>query len=119
MLPWRGSALSGGLETAAPSYSRLLTAPFLLLIKLYQWTLSPLLHALAGPNAGCRFHPSCSCYAADALRAHGLLRGAALAAWRLLRCNPFTPGGHDPVPPPVVPCFRDSKSHSVNSVHSV
>ena len=74
--------------------------PFLLLIKIYQRALSPLLHALAGPGAGCRFLPTCSCYAADALRAHGLLRGSALAAWRLLRCNPLNAGGLDPVPPP-------------------
>jgi len=78
-------------------------APFLFLIKLYQWTLSPLLHALAGPNAGCRFYPSCSCYAADALRIHGVLRGMALAAWRLLRCNPFNAGGVDLVPSPRPP----------------
>ena len=75
------------------------TAPFLLLIKIYQSTISPALHALAGPNAGCRFYPSCSCYAAEALRTHGVLRGLALAAWRLARCNPFSAGGVDLVPP--------------------
>jgi len=74
-------------------------APFLLLIKLYQFFISPLLHALSGPNAGCRFYPSCSCYAAEALRTHGVLHGTALAVWRLLRCNPFTAGGVDLVPP--------------------
>ena len=63
-----------------------------------------MLHALGGPNAGCRFYPSCSCYAAEALRAHGVPRGMALAAWRLLRCNPFNAGGVDLVPPaPLVP----------------
>lgn len=62
-------------------------------IRLYQRFLSPLL----GQN--CRFHPTCSQYAIEALRTHGVLRGSALAAWRILRCQPFCRGGHDPVPP--------------------
>jgi uncharacterized protein len=49
----------------------------------------------------CRFHPSCSAYAAEAIRTHGALRGSALAAWRVLRCSPLTAGGPDPVPPRV------------------
>ena len=71
-------------------------APFRLamlgLIALYRATLGPL---LAGR---CRFHPSCSAYAAEAVRIHGAVRGGALAAWRLLRCSPLTAGGIDPVP---------------------
>ena len=47
----------------------------------------------------CRFTPSCSSYAIGALRGHGVFRGSLLAAWRILRCNPFFPGGYDPVPP--------------------
>jgi len=62
-------------------------------IKVYQYTMSPLL----GPR--CRYYPSCSNYAVDALREHGALRGLGLATWRLLRCNPFSNGGYDPVPP--------------------
>ena len=46
----------------------------------------------------CRFHPSCSAYALEAIRAHGALKGSALAAWRVLRCSPLTAGGLDPVP---------------------
>jgi putative membrane protein insertion efficiency factor len=46
----------------------------------------------------CKYHPSCSQYAIDALRANGLLKGSALAAWRLLRCNPWSHGGYDPAP---------------------
>jgi putative membrane protein insertion efficiency factor len=65
----------------------------LLLIRVYQWTLSPLL----GPR--CRFYPSCSHYAATAIGRYGVLRGGALAAVRLARCHPFHPGGFDPVPP--------------------
>ena len=63
------------------------------LVRVYQWTLRPFI----GPH--CRFEPSCSHYAVDALRRHGALRGSALAARRVLRCNPWTPGGLDPVPP--------------------
>ena len=63
-------------------------------IRTYQWTLRPLI----GPN--CRFHPGCSEYAVEALAAHGALRGSGLAARRILRCNPWTKGGYDPVPNP-------------------
>ncbi|WP_257457732.1 membrane protein insertion efficiency factor YidD [Archangium lipolyticum] len=61
-------------------------------IRLYKRFLSPLL-----PPA-CRFHPTCSVYALEALQKHGALRGLRLILWRLLRCQPFHPGGFDPVP---------------------
>ncbi|MFE8603953.1 membrane protein insertion efficiency factor YidD [Archangium violaceum] len=61
-------------------------------IRFYRRFLSPLL-----PPA-CRFHPSCSSYALQALHKHGGLRGSRLILWRLLRCQPFHPGGFDPVP---------------------
>ena len=63
---------------------------------LYRFTLSPLLHALFGP--ACRFEPSCSRFAADAIREHGLGRGAALTIKRLARCHPLGGHGYDPVP---------------------
>ena len=63
------------------------------LIRLYQLTLSRLM-----PPNTCRFYPSCSRYGFEAVRKHGALRGGLLAAWRVLRCNPFNPGGFDPVP---------------------
>ncbi len=63
------------------------------LIRVYQWTLSPLL----GP--ACRFYPSCSHYAREAILRFGLLRGGWLALKRLGRCHPWHPGGFDPVPP--------------------
>lgn len=66
-------------------------------VRLYQWTLSPLLVALFGRQ--CRFEPSCSSYAIDALRHHGPWRGTRLALHRLARCHPFTKGGYDPVTP--------------------
>lgn len=62
------------------------------LIRLYQITLSPLL------GANCRFHPSCSQYAIDAIQKYGAIRGSWFAARRLLRCQPFAKGGYDPVP---------------------
>jgi putative membrane protein insertion efficiency factor len=58
----------------------------------YQWTVRPLL------GANCRFHPGCSDYAVEALRTHGAMRGGALAARRILRCNPWNEGGLDAVP---------------------
>ncbi len=63
------------------------------LIRAYQYLISPLL----GPH--CRFYPSCSQYAVEAIRRHGLLRGGYLSLHRLSRCHPWHPGGLDPVPP--------------------
>ena len=68
------------------------------LLFVYKYALSPFLHALSGPSAGCRFQPTCSEYAALAWRMHGPLRGGWLAGLRLLRCHPFVRGGFDPVP---------------------
>jgi putative membrane protein insertion efficiency factor len=71
----------------------------LLLIRLYQRTLSPVLPAVFGAACGCRFSPTCSHYAADAIRTHGAIAGVILAAIRLVKCTPLHPGGFDPVPP--------------------
>ena len=60
-------------------------------IRLYQRVISP-----AFPRR-CKYHPTCSAYAVQAIESYGILRGAVLAAWRLLRCNPFSNGGYDPV----------------------
>jgi uncharacterized protein len=62
------------------------------LVKGYQVSLSPLL------PPSCRYYPSCSAYAVEALERHGALRGSWLALRRILRCHPFRPGGFDPVP---------------------
>lgn len=70
----------------------------LLLIRLYQRTLSPALPVFFGSACGCRFSPTCSHYAADAVRTHGAVIGTGLAAVRLLKCTPLHPGGFDPVP---------------------
>lgn len=62
-------------------------------IRCYQRWLSPLL------GRHCRFEPSCSQYAVEAIKLHGAIKGVGLAGWRLLRCQPFCKGGYDPVPP--------------------
>jgi len=62
------------------------------MIRGYQVTLSPLL-----PSA-CRYQPTCSAYAIEAVERYGVVRGAWMGAWRILRCHPFARGGYDPVP---------------------
>ena len=60
-------------------------------ITLYRRFISPAL------PARCKYHPTCSAYAVEAVRSYGVLRGSVLAVWRLLRCNPWSHGGYDPV----------------------
>jgi putative membrane protein insertion efficiency factor len=77
------------LATLRKVPARVVAAP----IVAYRRWISPAL------PARCRFYPSCSAYALEAVRTHGAIRGIGLAIWRLLRCHPFHPGGFDPVPP--------------------
>ena len=78
---------------SAPGWRAVLAWPLLALLWIYRRLVSPAL-----PPA-CRYHPSCSRYAVEAITVHGPIRGAWLAARRLLRCHPWAPGGPDPVPP--------------------
>lgn len=70
----------------------LLAGSLIWLVRGYQLAISPFL------PPSCRFHPTCSCYAIEALQRHGALRGGWLALRRIGRCQPWHPGGHDPVP---------------------
>lgn len=63
-------------------------------IRTYRRRVSP------GLPPACRFQPTCSAYAYEAIEAHGIVRGVALATWRLIRCNPLNDGGYDPVRSP-------------------
>ncbi|MGB3726905.1 MAG: membrane protein insertion efficiency factor YidD [Glaciecola sp.] len=71
---------------------RMLALPLLLIIRIYQICISPFL----GQN--CRFHPTCSCYAHQAITKHGAIKGGYLSVKRIVKCNPMHPGGIDPVP---------------------
>jgi putative membrane protein insertion efficiency factor len=75
-------------------------------IRLYRLTLSGWI------GGQCRFYPSCSHYAEGAIRTHGAIRGSLMAAWRIVRCGPFTPGGVDPVPPATRPRAYDGVTHA-------
>jgi len=87
------SGNTDGVSSACDGAGRRLPQRILLLaVEAYRVTLSPLL------GGHCRFEPSCSRYAEEAIRRHGAARGARLALGRILRCHPFRPGGHDPVP---------------------
>ena len=82
--------MTDDLPRPATPAGRMLTV---VLVAYRRW-ISPAL------PARCRFYPSCSAYALEAVTTHGAVRGTGLAIWRLLRCHPFHPGGYDPVPPP-------------------
>jgi len=79
---------------------RLLRALLILPIRLYQWTISPLL------GVNCRFAPSCSAYAIEAIETHGAVRGLWLGTRRILRCHPWGGSGYDPVPAPRHDCHH-------------
>jgi putative membrane protein insertion efficiency factor len=91
------------IENEYPNEPRLRDLPFnlwtgprwilLSLIRFYQKVISPGL-----PANTCRFYPSCSHYGYQAIYKHGALKGFFLAVWRVFRCNPFNPGGYDPIP---------------------
>lgn len=79
---------------------RVLRVLLILPIRLYQWTISPLL------GVNCRFAPSCSAYAIEAIETHGAMRGLWLGTRRILRCHPWGGSGYDPVPAPRHDCHH-------------
>lgn len=81
-----------GVKGALQAVLRFLGWLLILPIRFYQKYISPL------TPATCRFTPSCSHYAIEAIRKHGPFKGVALAVWRILRCNPWGGSGYDPVP---------------------
>lgn len=73
---------------------KLIKGAMIFLIKTYQMTISPVFS-----HGSCRYNPTCSQYAIEAIEIHGIFKGSRLAVGRILRCNPFSKGGWDPVPP--------------------
>jgi hypothetical protein len=71
---------------------------FSIALNFYRVAASPLLHLLVGAGFGCRFEPTCSQYASEALALHGNIKGTLFAFKRICRCNPFGRAGYDPVP---------------------
>ena len=87
---------SGSAQARTPtklSSVSVLAWPLILLVRLYQCTLGLVM------GGHCRFQPTCSHYAIEALKTHGAIRGSILTIWRVLRCQPFGCAGYDPVPP--------------------
>ena len=78
------------LHAAISQITQLPALGLILLVRAYQWLISPLL------GRHCRFEPSCSQYFIGAVRKHGAIRGAAKGVWRICRCHPWHPGGYDP-----------------------
>lgn len=97
----RGMVASWSTTFYFPAF--FMTRVLVVLIRVYQWTLSPLLQAICGSGCGCRFEPSCSRYFIEALETHGLWQGVRLGIGRILRCQPWGGCGHDPVPAPFKP----------------
>ncbi len=79
-------------------YPPLMLAFVRFFVRVYQYTLSPVLSLICGPDTGCRFMPTCSAYFLEAVETHGLRRGGWLGLKRLARCQPWGGAGHDPVP---------------------
>ena len=93
---WRSSY--GFRRSLVDRISSLVIHFLVFIIRLYRWTVSPALPFLFGPTGGCRFTPTCSQYAMDAIRSRGALTGGWLAVKRICRCHPLGDCGHDPAP---------------------
>jgi len=95
--PQSGSRLRASGRRTCTIFLGIPKSVLLGLLRGYKWAISPML------LPSCRYVPTCSEYAAEAIDRYGALRGSAMAVWRLLRCHPFVKGGYDPVPDRVAP----------------
>ena len=82
------------VKTVVSLFRSILSGILIVMVRIYQVTLSPLIKATMGDV--CRFHPSCSQYFIEAVRKYGPIRGAIKGTWRVIRCNPWCNGGYDP-----------------------
>ena len=94
------------MKRSAPTLHQRLVNAFLWPLRAYSRWISPMF-----PRR-CRYYPTCSAYAEQAIRTHGVVRGSILASWRIVRCNPFTKGGVDEVPPPGRWRSHDARDHA-------
>lgn len=101
--------MSGVVVRASRAVAQAPSAGLIFAIRGYQSVISP----LTGPR--CKYYPSCSHYGLEAIQRHGALTGSALAAWRVLRCNPWSNGGVDDVPAPGQKRFRLARNNAAMS----
>ena len=80
-----------------------MAVPFILIIELYRKLVSPIMPPV------CRYYPSCYKYSMDSLKTHGVFKGMIISSWRIMRCNPFSIGGPDEVPPENMPLVEALK----------
>ncbi len=96
LLPWwegEPEVMARKIDASLPA--RVLRIVAVGAVAIYRAAVSPVIHAMNGP--ACRFEPSCSAYARDAIAEYGIVRGGAMAIWRVARCNPIGGHGFDPV----------------------
>ncbi len=82
----------------------------LTIVYTYRWLIAPALRFIAGPGGFCRYQPTCSAYATEAIQQHGAWRGGLLSVKRICRCHPWGGMGLDPVPPSVPRCSRSLRA---------
>lgn len=103
MQDMRGTEKNGAINMVLKGIREFFIFLLVIPVKLYQWLISPLL-----PNS-CRYDPTCSVYAIQALKIHGPIKGLLMAVRRILSCHPWGGHGYDPVPPKGTPLFRFKK----------
>lgn len=115
LLQHLSALLAEGIRTVLKLLATAISTGLVLLVRGYQFFISPYF------PTSCRYHPTCSHYAVDAIRTHGAIKGICLAVWRILRCNPWSAGGEDPVPPgkPVHTCSHHHGTDRRDRKHSI